>query len=284
VAADEVVARVGKTDITAAEVRAFIETLSPEERAALSKEPSLLNQVVRTMLTRQAVLAEALTQKWDQQPETQAQLKRVREGAIMESWLQSVSTPPKDFPSDADLQKAYEANQTAFLVPRQFRLSQIFVEVQKGADKAAEDKAREKVEEIRKKLKQKGADFGAIAQAESNAKDTASRLGEIGWLFEGQIRPEIREQVAGLAKDAVSDPIRLDDGWHIIKLLDTKAGYARPLSEVREQLTAQLRAERAVVLRQAHIAKLLEENRAAINELALSRLLPKSDETAAPKQ
>jgi len=50
-----------------------------------------------------------------------------REGALVELYLQSVSTPSAGFPSDDDLQKVYDANRAAFLMPRQFLLSQIFI-------------------------------------------------------------------------------------------------------------------------------------------------------------
>jgi parvulin-like peptidyl-prolyl isomerase len=76
-----------------------------------------------------------------------------------------------------------------------------------------------------------------------------------------------------LAKGAISEPIRLDDGWHIIKLTDTKAAYTRTLPEVRDQLAQQMRNERAAALRRAYIAELLKEHPPVLNELALSNLL-----------
>jgi peptidylprolyl isomerase len=273
----DIVARIGETDVKAEDVRAFIATLDPREQAALAHDPALLSQTVRMLLARQLVFKEAMAQKWDQQPAVAAQLQRARENTITESYLQSVSKPPEGFPSDAELESAYEANKTAFLVPRQFRIAQIFVAVSKDADKAAQEKARRKLDDIVKKLKQKGADFGAIAQTDSEESESAGRRGEIGWLSEAQMMPEIRSQVAGLAKDAVTEPVRLDDGWHIVKLLDTKAAHTQPLTEVREPLAERLRAERAQVNRRAYLAKLLQQNPPAVNELALSILLGKPE-------
>jgi peptidylprolyl isomerase len=82
--------------------------------------------------------------------------------------------------------------------------------------------------------------------------------GDLGWIAENQIRPEIKAQVMGLAKNGVSEAIRLDDGWHILKLLDTKAAYTRTLPEVREQLVQQMRSERATAMRRAYLAELLK--------------------------
>jgi len=265
----EIIARVGTTEVSADDLRAYIMTLGAREQAALAQDPALLSQAVRLILANRLVLQEVLAKKWDQQPAVAAQLDRVRESAAVELYLQSVSTPPANYPSDDELQKAYDANRSALLVPRQFQLAQIFIASPKDADKSAEDKAKKALDDIQRKLKTPGADFTAIANAEGEAKNG----GELGWVVETQIRPEIKAQVMGLAKGAVSEPIRLDDGWHILKLSDTKASYTRTLPEVREQFVQQMRAERAAVLRRTYLAELLKQHPSAINEIALSKVL-----------
>jgi parvulin-like peptidyl-prolyl isomerase len=156
-------------------------------------------------------------------------------------------------------------------MPRQFQLSQILVALPKGADKAAEDKAKAKVADVMKKVKAPGADFAAIAKTDSDAG--AERGGEVGWLGENQIPGEIRAQVVALAKGAVSEPMQLEDGFHIIKVTDTKASYTASLAEVKDQLVAQMRNERAAALRRAFIADLMNKNPPVVNEFALSKLV-----------
>jgi peptidylprolyl isomerase len=268
----DVVARVGSSNVSAAEVRTYISALGAREQAALAQDPAQLSQVVRMLLANRLVLQELTAKKWDRQAKIVEQIERVRENALVEIYLQSVSSPPDGFPSDDDLQKTYDANRAALLMPRQFQLAQIFVAIPKDADKAAEDKAKKSLGDIQARLKLPGADFTAIAQTENDAKDG----GDLGWLAETQIRPEIRAQLVGLAKNAVSEPVRLDDGWHILKLIDTKASYTRTLPEVREQLVQQMRSERATAMRRAYIAELLKQYPPILNELALSSLLDNS--------
>jgi peptidylprolyl isomerase len=266
---DDVIARVGGTNISADEIRAYVTALAPRDRAALGQDPNLLSQAVRMMLANRLVLQEVASKKWDQQPNVAEQLERVRENAVVELYLQTVSAPPAGFPSDDDLQKVYDANRGAFLMPRQFDLAQIFVPLAKDADKATEDKAKKSVDDVLRRLKAPGADFAAIANETSETKNG----GDLGWVAESQIRPEIRTPVMELAKTAMSEPIKLDDGWHIIKLIDTKASYTRTLPEVREALVQQIRNERATALRRAYLAELLKQHPPVINELALSSLL-----------
>jgi parvulin-like peptidyl-prolyl isomerase len=267
-ASSDVIAKVGNTNISGEEMRAYIAALSPRDQAALAKDPALLSQAVRMLLANRLVLQEVVGKKWDQQPNVAAQLDRVRENAVVELYLQSVSVPPESYPSEDEVQKTYDANRAALLMPRQFQLAQIFVAAPKDADKATEDKAKKSLDEVQAKVKAPGADFTALARAGG-----ASDGGELGWLAESQIRPEIRAQVIGLAKNGVSEPIRLDDGWHILKLIDTKAAYTRTLPEVRDQLVQQMRSERAAMLRRAYLAEVLKQNPPVLNELALSSLL-----------
>lgn len=268
------VARIGNTEVSAGEVRAFLDTLPAADRAALEKEPALLSQTVRQYLLRRQVLASAQGVKFDAKPEIKAKLEAARETALIELYLQSVSAPSEGFPSEAEIEAAYEANKTAFVTPRQYRLAQIYIAAPKG-DKAAEDKAKAKLAEAQRSLKGKDADFGRIAAQLSGMKGEAGKGGEIGWVAESQIVPEIRALAAGLAKGGISEPVRLDDGFHIIKLLDTKPAGTLPLPEVKEALAERLRQARAQQLRQAWLAALAQQTPVTINELALAKLVQK---------
>jgi peptidylprolyl isomerase len=267
----DVIARVGATNVTVDEVRAYVAQLGEREQSALARDPRLLGQTVRLMLANQLVLKEALAKKWEQQPPVAAQLERARQEAIIDTYLRSVSVPPAGFPSDADIENVYESNKSAFLVPRQYHLAQIVIVLAQGADKDTEEKAHRKLDEVQKKLNAHDGDFASIARTESDERESASVGGDLGWLQENQIRPEIRSRANGLAANALSEPVRLEDGWHILKLLDTKPASTRPLTEVRDQLAQRLREERAAANRRAYLAKLIEQS--AINELALSKVL-----------
>lgn len=269
----EVIARVGDSDVTAEEVRATLQLLDARQQAAMAHDPALLSQTVRAILANRLVLKEASAKKWEQQPAVVAQLARARESLIVETYLQSVTAPPDSFPSEAEIKSVYDANAGALLVPRRFRLAQIVISVAKDADKATEDAARKKLDDVLRKLKPSGTDFGAIARSSSEDTASAEKEGEIGWVTEPDLRTEIRGQVTGLPKAGVTDPIRLEDGWHVLKLLDTEAAHTRPLPEVRDALVQRMRAERIEANRRAYVAELLKQSPPVVNEIALSKLL-----------
>jgi peptidylprolyl isomerase len=273
----DVVARVGDRDVTVAEVRQFVAALPERDQAALAQDPALLSRTLRMMLANQLILKEAKAKKWDSNPAVAAQIERVREQAVVETYLRAMSEPPESYPDEAEVQKAYDANKTAFIVPRRYHLAQIFIALPASPDKAAEAAASKKLAEAQAKLKAPKADFAALAKELSDEKQSAEQGGDIGLIPEDQIRPEIKAEVAGLANGGVSAPIKLNDGWHIVKLIETKPSETRPLADVRAALIQRLRAQRAEAAQRAYLAKVLEGNVMAVNELALSKVFGGSD-------
>ena len=268
--AADVLARVGDREVRLEDLSALLETLGPAERAMVRENPAVMARLVRSHLLRQVVLREAKAAKFDERSEVRVELARARDEALIDLYLRSVARVPDDFPSEAELQAADEANTSAFLEPRQFHLAPIFIEKPQG-DAAAEREARDRLDQARKTLNAGGGDFAAVARAYSD--NEAEKGGDVGWLYASQIVPQIRDIASGLAEGAVSEPVLLDGGWHIIKLLDTEPAGTRPLAEVKEPLSDRLRQERALVSREAYLSELLRRNPIVIDAAALSELI-----------
>lgn len=260
----EIIGSIGKQDISLEEVRSALAHLDPNQAEAVRNDPKVLEQVVRAFLAQKLVLKKALEKKWDQEPAIVAKLARARDSAITESYLESVAQPPADYPGEDDLRSAYEASKEALRIPRSFRLAQIFVT------------SEQKLAAVGKRLKAKDTDFVQVAQTESEDTASAARGGEIGWLTEAQIQPELRSRINTLTLNEISEPIRLGDGWHILKLLDAREPYTPTFEQVRVQLTRQLRTEKLRANTQAHLARLLKENPLSLNTSVLAKALPEA--------
>jgi parvulin-like peptidyl-prolyl isomerase len=268
-----VIAKVGGSEVRSDDIKPFIEKLSVKDQLALSKNPAALNEYVRGLIIQQLVYKEALSKKWDQQAQVVAALEKMRQQAITQSYLQSVAAPPQEFPSVSELQEAYDQlkKANALQVPKQYRLSQIYIACPKGADKAVEEKSQFRVDAAVKAAK--AGDFAAVAKSQSDDAASAQRGGDLGFLAESQIQPEIRSAVASLSKNGTTDPIRLNDGWHIVRLTEVKDPYTASMDEVKASLTNELRNQKAQVLGKAYLAKLLQDNPVTLNEIAVSKLV-----------
>lgn len=270
--AGEVVARLGATDITAAALSDFVRVLDKSIRKQALGDPQLMTRLVRAELARVAVLNEAKSKKWEQRPDVVPQIDRAIDDTIVHSYLASVTTPPDSYPSEAEIQSAYDLNRESFMVPRQYKLEQIFVAVPAGADKKTEDAAQKKAEDLAKKAKAKPADFPDLARASSDHKESAEKGGDMGWAPENQIRPEVRGKIAGMPNGEVTDPIRSQAGWHIVRMVDTKPAAPRALAEVKERLIAALRQRKMQENEQGYLAGLLEKTPVTVNEIALRKI------------
>ena len=267
IAQNAVIAKLGEDTITANSVRPYLENLSERERAALQEDPRLLNQVVRTLIFQQILLKEAIGAGWNKRPEVEERLDRLRQTVIAESYLQEVAKVPEGYPSEAEVKEVFEARKAELNIPRQVQLAQIFLSAAEGED------LKTRLESVQGKLKQPGANFAAIAEKNSDDPASAAQGGEIGWIAESSLEPEIRKALGGLGKGAVSAPVRLADGYHIVRIVDVKEARPATFEEVRDQLVRVLREQRGRLNREAYLAKLQQQNPLSLNELALGQLL-----------
>ena len=265
-AADPVVARAGDKDITASQIQPYLAKVSPSERDALLQNPAALSRAVRTVLLQKQLLDEAKAADWEKNPETQALLTRVRDAAISESFLESVTIVPANYPGDEEITALYESRKDSLRLPTQYRLAQIFIA-------SAEDKAKAKSEAGALAKQVKSGDFAALAKANSDEPVSAAKGGEVGWLAEDSIQPAIRKALSGAGKDAIAGPIELGDGFYFVKILDLREPRTATLDEVRPQLVAALRQERAALNRQAYLERLQAKAPVTLNEIALPGLL-----------
>jgi parvulin-like peptidyl-prolyl isomerase len=266
----DVVGRFGDTDVSVADLGRYIEAMPPADRAKLVKDPAQVTQMVRAYMVNRAVLASAHEAAFEQQTDVKARLDLAREALLAEMYLQSIAPTSDAYPSDAEVKAAYDANPSAFIAPRRYHLAQIFIAAGK------DDKASPRLDEVAKKLAVKGADFAALAKAYSDAKTEAARGGDIGWFAEPQLLPDIRQAIAKLARGGVTAPIRIADGWHIMRLIDTQAPATTPTSfaEVKASLAEQMRKQRRVDDRKAVLEKIVGQKPITVNEMTLTKLTP----------
>ena len=270
--ADDVVAKLGGAEIRVSDLQRLLDTQPPEIREQLFKSPPALDRLVRTEVYRRALIEEARSKGWDKRADVAAQMERAREQVLLSSYMNELARPPADFPNDKELLAAYNANQAEFAIARQFRVAQIFVAVPKDASKADADKLRKKADDIAKRAQSKDSDFARLVQANSDHKASAEQGGDLGWMAERDMIPEIRTLIPTLAKGDVGKPVRTEQGWHVVKLIDLKPAGARPLAEVRTQLAAAMRQRQAQENEKRYLDKMAEQTPVAVNEIALGKL------------
>ena len=263
----DVVARLGQIELKSEDVTALLAGAGVQPA-----KPEQLRQLITSELLRRQVLKETQDKGWEKTPEVARQLARAREQVLVGSWLQNHARPPENYPSDEDLAKAYEASKESLVVPKQYRLSQIFIAAPAGADKDAAAKAQDKAKDIAKKAAAKGADFAELAKANSQENRSAAQGGDAGWVTEQTLLPELRAKVGGMKKNEVAGPVKSSQGWHVLKLTDLREQRTLSREEARASLVAALRKQKAKENEQAYLRELTTKGELKLNEKALEKL------------
>jgi parvulin-like peptidyl-prolyl isomerase len=271
-AQDAVVGKMGAVEIKTSEMQRLIDAQPPDVRRQITGGLTELDRLARSELVRQSLLAEAKSKGWDKKPEVAFVMERAKEDALLQLYMSDIARPPAAYPSEDDVKKAYEANKNAFALPVQLNLAQIFLAVPENADKQAAAAAQKKAADLAAKARVKGADFAQLAKDNSDHKDTAPKGGDLGWLPETQILPEIRAAAEKMEKGDVSMPIRTATGWHIVKLIDKKPPSTRPLAEVRDSIVNQMRLRRTQELQRKYMEEMISRAQPTVNQVELSKL------------
>lgn len=87
----------------------------------------------------------------------------------------------------------------------------------KPSEIMTDDQARDLVVQLRARA-MAGEDFGDLAKEYSEDIGSAQEGGELGWTLPGQMVPEFEAALADTAVDQISEPVRTQFGWHIIKV------------------------------------------------------------------
>jgi peptidyl-prolyl cis-trans isomerase SurA len=163
--------------------------------------------------------------------------KQIRESLLV-SKVVNVEVRSRLVILETELQEAYEQRQSQYRVAGELTVSHILFLVPEGAAAEQEEGAKAKAAEVLRQLRD-GKDFATLAREYSEGP-SAEGDGLLGTFRTGELLPGFEEAVAGLRPGDISDLVRTQVGWHIIRLESRKDGGHQPFEEVREELRSEL--------------------------------------------
>jgi len=218
----QVLAEVNGSTITTGDFARELKNL-PEYLKAMADTPQGRKEMLDTMVIRELILQKASKDGIDKGPEIEEKLRELKKRLIVESFLKKkVETDAQV--SDADLKKFYDQNIEKFKTGEQIRASHILVKTEKEAkDVQAQLKAGAKFEELAKKF---------------SVDSSSAKGGDLGWFGKGAMVPVFEKAALALKEGQISDVVKSDFGYHIIKLTGKRAAGTRPFDEVKDQIKA----------------------------------------------
>ena len=257
---DKVVARVAGTDIRESDVATAEEDLGSElENVAPDQKREQVVAYLADVITA-ARAAEAA--KLAETEGFRRRMELQRNKLLMGLQLQAVG---KEALTDEALRKVYDDATKTLRNEEEVRARHILVET--------EDEAKAIAEQIKG-----GADFAALAKEKSKDPGAADG-GDLGYFGKEQMVPEFSTVAFQMYPGQVSNPVKTQFGWHIIKLEDKRQKVVPEFDQVRDQVEA-------FVTRKAqtdYIAKLRAENKIERLDQPTTPPAEKSAPEATPK-
>ena len=215
---DKVVAKVNGTTITEADMR----FANAEIGAQLGDIPeNVKRRALAEYLIDNALFAEAaIAAKIAADPAFEEQMQYVRRRLLREQYFEKQL---KGVISEADAKKIYDQ-----------RVAQLKSENEVAARHILVDN-EEKAIEILAKIKA-GGDFAALAKENSTDTGSKEQGGFLGYFGRGQMIPEFEKAAFTMIKGQVSEPVKTNFGWHIIKLEDRRRKPPPSFDDVKETI------------------------------------------------
>ena len=147
--------------------------------------------------------------------------------------------------SEADIESFYKQNEARYGQPERRRVSHILLEIAASADASAKAAVLQKAADLAKRAAANPKDFAALAKEFSQDSGSASQGGDLGWVSKNMLVPQVEDALFKLKKDEVSSVVESPFGLHVLYVTDTQPPSIKPLAEVKEDITVEIRKQLA---------------------------------------
>ncbi|MCO5108275.1 MAG: SurA N-terminal domain-containing protein [Burkholderiaceae bacterium] len=144
--------------------------------------------------------------------------------------------------SEQDARAYYEQNKARYTTPEQRRASHILVKVEAGASEAQKNAAREKAGQLLAKL-EGGADFAALAKAESQDPGSAASGGDLGFFTRDTMVKPFADAAFALKQGETSGVVESEFGFHVIRVTEIRPAVQRDFESVRASIESEIRSQ-----------------------------------------
>ena len=138
---------------------------------------------------------------------------------------------------DEEIEQAYEASKGKYIKPETRIASHILLSVPRSADEEKQLEVQQKAQDLKARI-DGGEDFAVLAEEFSDDPGSKRKGGDLGIIAKGQMVPEFEEAVYKMAEGDISEPIKTEFGYHIIKLTSLAESTQQALDAVKAEVEA----------------------------------------------
>jgi len=247
----------------------LLERAPVDAQRSLLKNKAQLNEQLEQLYLRKALAEMAVNEGLDKQGLNALRLEAIRNNALYLLKLDALrKSNKKDYTKYA--QQIYLVNKADYPVAARVDAAHILISTKTLSDAEALAKAQE----IRQQIVQ-GANFTELALKESDDKSVKNNNGEMGAFARDQMVKPFSDAVFAMQVGEISEPVKTQFGYHIIKLNKILPAGFQPFDEVKAGIIDKLELKDWETARAVFSAQLVKDNKMQINELAVDAFVVK---------
>ncbi len=220
---DTVLATVEGKEITQQDVFTFLNELGPQV-AAQFQSPEGMNQIVEELVNQEVIYLDAIENKLNEEEDFISELERIKSVVLKQYAINKLLS--NTLATEGEITEYYNSHKEQFTKPESIRASHILVK--------EEDEANKILNEINEGLSfEEAASKYSLCPSKSNG-------GDLGEFTKGKMVPEFEETAFKLEIGKLSEPVKTQFGYHLIKVVDKKEAGISTLEEAKGQITQQV--------------------------------------------
>jgi peptidyl-prolyl cis-trans isomerase C len=214
----------------------------------------------------------AFKQQLKQAGQTEDKLRElIKNGLAERKWIESQIADQVKI-DDAAVEKFYKENIKEFEQPEMVRASHILFMVPEGAPDSEVKKKKAEAEAAYERAK-KGEDFTKLAKELTEEPNGKERGGDLDYFSKDQMVPEFGQKAFSMKVGDISEPVKTQFGFHVIKVTGRKPAGTVPFDQVKPQLTNYLKSQK----QQAAVHQIIDKLR---GEAKIQNNLPEMKQPA----
>jgi len=198
----------------------LIEDKARREKIEVKEEE--IDRAIEAMKKQNALSHEELLQALEEQGLTYEQYREKMRKSLLKIKLVNKLIRPKITITEKDIKEYFEKNKESYTGERKIRLSHISIPIPEKAEPQEIEALEQKAQKILDRIK-KGEDFASLARKFSKAPSAVDG-GDMGYFKKGELNPSLEKIAFQLKVGEVSDVIRLERSFEIIKVTAIRGG------------------------------------------------------------
>ncbi|WP_432402733.1 peptidylprolyl isomerase [Wukongibacter sp. M2B1] len=216
---NKILAVVNGKEITENDVNVLLQNFVAQGNMNFNSEQGK-KQILDELINQELFYLDAIENNYDKEEEFLKELEinkvNILKNYSLKKVLNGVSV------TDEEIKEYFNNNQESFKTPESIQASHILV------------KEEEEINKVAKEI-EGGLDFEEAA-AKYSTCPSKQRGGDLGFFTRGQMVPEFENAAFAMKEGEVSEPVKTQFGYHLIKLVDKKESASQKFEEVKDQI------------------------------------------------